>query len=176
MFFNGRHSTQHQLLASTHFPHLFSSLDTSIQSISVCPSPPFVILGSLSERTQTVPSATAKAPAITCTSQVVLRASWESENHSMVLVCTNTSSCRKRTSALTYALLAAALPSPPVQLVQLSVPTLRWPECIQVCYYEGWSTDLVPIEWCCQGHISERSLLSVCSCLLLVSSHPLCWC
>lgn len=38
------------------------------------------VLSSLSERTQTASSAAAKTPAITCTSQVVLTVSWESEN------------------------------------------------------------------------------------------------
>lgn len=42
------------------------------------------------------------------------------------------------------AFLAAALPSPPVQPLQLSLPLFLWPEWIQVCQYD-WTTDLVPV-------------------------------
>lgn len=43
------------------------------------------------------------------------------------------------------ALLAAALPSPPVQPLQLSLPLFLWPEWIQVCQYKDWTADLVPV-------------------------------
>lgn len=42
------------------------------------------------------------------------------------------------------ALLAAALLSPPVQPLQLSLPLFLWPEWIQVCQYD-WTADLVPV-------------------------------